>query len=276
MEKTVPSIFEYSNYRTYLRDYYQQRKIWDPGFTHTYICFRLGQKNSRTLFNNIVSGRKDLTTVFIDRFIELLELNEDEIDFFRSLVLYNQSTDVNEKEFYFENLLRKASTPQRQLSEEEYTYYTEWHHSAVRALLEIYEFNGDYKALGKKLVPNITAEEAKESVKLLKELKLIQKDDNGTLRPSDRAISTSKEIQSRLIHKYHLKALDQCKMAIMSENKDAYKISTHTLSVSENGFQKILKRSSEYNNEIIAIVNQDEAPAEKLYQVTLQLVALSN
>lgn len=276
MDRTTPSVFEYADYRKYLLDYYQQRKVWDPGFTHTYICHKLGQKSSRTLFNNIVKGRKDLTGVFIERFVELLELSDDEVDFFRSLVFYTQAVDVNEKEFYFEQLLRKASTPRRELTEDQYTYYREWYHSAVRALLEIYNFTDDYKALGKKLVPNITEDEARSSIELLRSLEMIAPDEEGYLRPTDTAIHSGNKIKSRLIQKYHLKALDQCKMAILSDNRENYRISTHTLSVSEQGFQRLLKRNKEFNNEIIAIVNQDEEPAEKLYQITVQMVALTS
>jgi uncharacterized protein (TIGR02147 family) len=61
-------------------------KTQDRGFTHTYICHMLGQKNAKSYFNNVVKGRIDITATFIDRFISMLRLNLDEAKYFRALV----------------------------------------------------------------------------------------------------------------------------------------------------------------------------------------------
>ena len=61
MNKLVPNVFEYIDYRHYLEAHRVARKMWDSGFTHSYICYYLGQRNSRTLFSNIVSGRRNVS-----------------------------------------------------------------------------------------------------------------------------------------------------------------------------------------------------------------------
>jgi uncharacterized protein (TIGR02147 family) len=61
-----------------------------------------------------------------------------------------------------------------------YHYYRNWYNSIIRALLRIYEFNGDeYSALAKKIFPNITPKQAQEAVELLTDLKLIAPDERG-------------------------------------------------------------------------------------------------
>jgi uncharacterized protein (TIGR02147 family) len=47
--KQLPNIFEYIDYRKYLNDYYRAKKCQEPGFSHSYICYKLGQDKSKTL-----------------------------------------------------------------------------------------------------------------------------------------------------------------------------------------------------------------------------------
>ena len=74
----LPSVFAYIDFKKYLGDYYEQRKIIDPGFTHVYICHRLGQARSRGYFNNVLKGRIPVSSAFVDRFISLLGLKANE------------------------------------------------------------------------------------------------------------------------------------------------------------------------------------------------------
>ncbi|HMD67268.1 MAG TPA: hypothetical protein VKF42_00220 [Chitinivibrionales bacterium] len=60
MRTQLPVIFEYIDFKKYLEDYYSKRKSLDPAFSHSYICHRLGQANSKSYFNNVVKGRADL------------------------------------------------------------------------------------------------------------------------------------------------------------------------------------------------------------------------
>ena len=125
MTKQLPDIFLYIDYRKYLEDYYSTMKALDPGFSHTYICHCLGQKNAKSYFNNVVKGRIDITATFIDRLISLLKLNRDEAKYFRALVNYNQTASSSEKEFFFDQLIRLNKTPHRLIDKNAYSFYKE-------------------------------------------------------------------------------------------------------------------------------------------------------
>lgn len=273
VDKNLPNIFEYIDYRKYLEDYRLARKEWDEGFTHTYICFKLGQRGSRTLYNNIVRGRKNLSAEFIKRFNMLLELNAEEAVYFRVLVLYNQSTEVQEKELYFEQLVQMNNTPKRELGEELFEFYNHWYYSSIRALLDIYDFKSNYKQLAEKLKPQITVNQAKESISLLRKLGMIDKNKDGYFKPVEKSITTGEKIDHHQVKKYQLQCLDQAKMAVMDNDPSSYKSSTLTLSISQKGFERILKRTEQYRKEVFAIVNKDEDIADRVYQVNVQLIA---
>jgi uncharacterized protein (TIGR02147 family) len=151
MKQERPDIFAYIDYRNFLQDYYDKRKISDPGFTHTYICHRLGQENAKSYFNNVIKGRANVSSTFIDRFIVLLELKSDEAKYFRALVNYNQVASAHEKDFYFDQIIRLNHTPHRIMDINAYLFYKEWYHSAIRAILDLINFTDDYKLLSNKL-----------------------------------------------------------------------------------------------------------------------------
>ena len=143
----MPDIFEYMNFRNYLNDYYKYRKDKEPVFTHASICFRLGQIRSKGYFNNVIKGQTNVTATFVNRFIELLELEGKEASYFRNLVHYNQTVCPTEKTFYFEQIIGLNKTPFRIVEKNIYQFYKEWYHGAIRALLDVVDFDEDIRHL---------------------------------------------------------------------------------------------------------------------------------
>ncbi len=271
MDEQLPNIFKYTNFRKYLEDYRNQKRILDPGFTHAYICHKLGQRNSRSFFNNVISGRKNVSSSFIDLFIKLLELKEDEAKYFRLMVNYNQAYSVQEKEFYFEQLIQMNKTPKKLLCKDTYKYFSEWYHSTIRAFLDIYNFQGDYKKLAQKLKPQITTKQARESIFLLKKLGLIDKNSDGFLKPTEKVITTEDCVKDQLITQYQLKTLDLAKEALLDNSNIPKKITTMTVSISDKGFERIMNRFQQFKKEVRSIVHKDEDDATKLYQINAQI-----
>ncbi len=79
------NIYEYIDYKKYLSDWRKESKRCNPGLTHEYLCFTLGQK-SRSFFNDLEMGRKLISPGILERLTELLELKTDEAKYFRALV----------------------------------------------------------------------------------------------------------------------------------------------------------------------------------------------
>lgn len=271
MDGELPLVFEYLSFRQFCSDYYTARKKWDDGFTHSYICFRLGQRNSRTLFNNIIKGRKKISQTFIERLIELFELDSEESHYFSVLVSYNQAENIAEKELYFEQLVKLSVLPRQQISEENYHYYDKWYHATIRAFLDIYDFVDDYSALAERLYPPISEEEAKDSITLLLDMGLIKRNSEGFFKPETKAVTTGLKANHHQVKRYQLQNLDLAKLAIMDEDLTSYKSTTLTISISKSGYEQIIERMTRFQKEICTIVNNDTEKAEELYQLSLNV-----
>ena len=266
-----PSVFSYLDFRKYLEDYREARKKVDPGFTHTYICFRLGQRNSKSYYANVVKGLKIVTAEFTNRFIEVLGLDVDQASYFRALVNYNQTINPQEKEYYFDQLFRHSAANNRLISPDEYTFYKEWYHSVIRALLDVYDFSDDYEALGRTVVPPITVKQVKDSIKLLESLSLIARDSRGFYKPTEKSVRTDDYVRHELIAQYQMKCLELAKTALLGNQEQPRDISTNIISVSEQGFKRVQKCLQKFRDEVRAVVRNDDQKADRVYQLDVQL-----
>ena len=270
MDKQLPNIFTYFDFRKYLEDYRRQRKCFDPGFTHSYICFRLGQRNSKSYFANVVNGTKMATAEFTNRFIELLELNDSEAHYFRLLVNYSQTMNPGEKEYYLQQLISRSATQCRFITEQEYDFYKNWYNSTIRAILDIYNFRDDYKALSDLIFPSVSATDVKNSLSLMKQLGLIKKNESGYYKPTDKTIKTGEFVKNELIRQYQMQCLELAKTILLCKTEKCHDISTNTMSISEECMQKIQHKIDQFRKEIRSLVQNDTSPADRVYQLNIQ------
>jgi uncharacterized protein (TIGR02147 family) len=275
MKAELPVIFEYIDFKKYLEEYYTKRKAVDPAFSHSYICHRLGQANSKSYFNNVVKGRTPITPAFVDRFIGFLELKPDEAKYFRALVNYNQTMSPNEKEFFFDQLVRLNSTPHKIVDRTAFEYYKEWHHTAIRALLDIIDFKDDYKALALRLYPSISLKQAKDSIALLKRTGMISKNGRGFWKPTDKVVVSGDFIKDALVKQFQMKCMDHGKAVLASESNQGQRTITLTISMSDEACRRVTQRMEQFKSEIRSIVHKDEKPASRVFHLNLNLFPMS-
>ncbi len=270
----LPNIYEYNDFRKFLVDYQRCRFEGDKTFSASYICKKLGLPRTRSYFRDVINGKR-VTKTFLERFIHLLEFDKDEAMFFRALVQFNQASNCDEREFYFDQLISLNKTPKKILDRSLFELYKEWHHSAIRAILDIYDFKDDYTALGKKIFPPISAKKAEESIALLLKLGLIKKNTNGFYKPTEKSISTGSYIQNELIKQYQMKCIDLARIVLLKNRKKPQNISTNTISISETGYKRLEKKLQQFKAEIRSMVHKDEHPADRVYQFNIQLFPTS-
>jgi uncharacterized protein (TIGR02147 family) len=276
MSVSLPNIYEYIDFRKYLDDCRQARRKDDPGFTHAFICHKLGQPNARSYFNNVINGRKNVTPGFVDRFIKLLDLGPAEAKFFRALVNYNQAASADEKEFFFDQIVQSNRTPFTLIEKKTYAYYATWYHSIVRSLLAIFDFKDDYKDLARRVLPPVSISQAKASIKLLKGLGLIAPDSRGYLKPADKVLSTGEKLKDRLLQQYQMQAFELGKNAIADDALDPKHTMTYTMYVSDEGYNRIINRMEQFRSEIRSIIHKDENNATRVFQINLQIIPKSS
>jgi uncharacterized protein (TIGR02147 family) len=270
MKAALPNIYDYISFRKYLEDYRTARSSYDSHFTHYYICHRLGMKNSRSYFNNIVRGRKNISPETAGKLIDLIELSHEEANYFRALVNYDQAREPGDKKYYLDQIVKLNNTPHKIIDEETLRYFTVWYNPIVRELLDTFDFDGDYKKLAQKVDPPITTKQAKESIALLQKLDLIEKNERGYLKPNGKVVITPDHIQSQLVEQYQVLSLGRACDRIVND-KNGHVTTTMTVAVSRGVLEHILEHINELRSTVRSLAHKDEQADKKVYEVILHV-----
>ena len=180
----MKSVFEYLEYRDFLKDFYEEKKKERTFFSYRLFGSKVGMDAS--YLAKVLIKHRHISNNSIGKIAVFCGLNEREAEYFETLVDFVKAKSHRESKLLFEKLLSLKSVNASTLIESQYEFYQKWYHSAIRSILEFYDFRGDYKALAEQLSPEISVKEAKDSIRLLEKLQLIKKDLMGRYRMTDR------------------------------------------------------------------------------------------
>jgi len=267
-------IFEYLDYREFLRDYYQSKKAANPAFSLRAFSDKIGFK-AKDFISRVMQGDKNLSAQSIQKIVTGLHFGKREASFFEDLVWFNQAETMDEKNSWFQKMqnelkIVRFTEGQHQLAFYQYQVYSHWRHLVVRSLIGMYGFHGDFASLSKSVHPTITIEEAKESVELLEKCNLVQKKEDGSYELVNKDITTGDRTSKIALRGFHQRCLALGAESIDRDPPNMRNISGLTLGISQEGYEKIVERMSAFRKEIAQIANEDK-DADKVYQLQLLL-----
>jgi uncharacterized protein (TIGR02147 family) len=267
------NVFHYTDYRAYLRAYFDERKKSDPKFSHRYLCRRLGLAAPNSIML-VMQGKRNITRSLAFRISEEFRHTVKEAEYFESMVGFAQAKNTNEKDRCFTRMIGlRKTTNVNKIEEHQYEYYSNWYNLVVRELVTSPEFNGDYAWLAKNVRPAITPGQAKRSVKLLEKLGLIRKKGSGFVH-SAAMISTGPQVTSLAVANFHKTMAERAAEAMNIVRKEERDMTACTVYISQKGFEEIKNAIAECRKKVLAIVEADE-PVDRVYQVNFQVFPVS-
>lgn len=277
-DSTMVNVFDYTDFRSYLSAWYEDKKGDNYRFSFQMIAQKAGIKNKGFIYN-IIKGNKQLSKTNIFKLSKALGHNPSEAEYFETLVSFNQACDPSEKRYLFERMSRitnkgKKVSKAQVLRANQYEFYSNWWHVMVRSIIGLYGFKDDYKWLAKMVDPPLTIPQAKQSVRLLTKLELIRKDPAGIYRISSTKLTTGHDELSVAFQKFHLSCTDLAKRALEECATDKRNVSGLTLGMSEKSYEKICAEIIRFQDTIMDIANEDKS-ADRVYQLNFQLFPTS-
>jgi uncharacterized protein (TIGR02147 family) len=267
-------IFQYTDYRKYLRDLYLAKKKDRATFSHRYIAQKVGFQSSG-FFSKILLGKRNISGGMIKRFIAFLKLGKKEAGYFEAMVYYNQAASIEEKKRFFTELTRFKDSVLRKVDPSAFAYFDKWYHAAIRELLHFRPFAGDYPALAKSLIPPISPDEAKRSLELLERLGYARKNAQGQMVRSD-ALSYSTGLAERnfLLDRYQIETLGLAKEALNTLPRGERNLSTLTFSYSKELFPKLEEEVRAFRKRLLEMAEANKSD-DTVYQFNFQLYPLT-
>lgn len=275
----MPTVFEYTDYRKYLADWFEKKQKEQPAFSYGVFARKAGFTD-KGFFHNVIHGKRDLTKESLVKVSLAIGHSKAEAEYFENLVFFNKATELKDRNYFYEKLngvktTEKAAVEAQQTRKDQYNFYSQWYHCAIRSLIDMYPFKDDYHWLAKNVFPPITPKQAKKSVELLEKLGLIQRQKNGTYTLTSKNITTGNEIVSLAVHNFHRESADLAKNALESLPLDKRNITGLTLGISEKTYFQISEEIQQFRSKIVRIAGQDEK-ADRTYQLNFHLFPITN
>ncbi len=101
--KTSKVIYNYNDYRIFLKDFYNHFKSTIPCFSYRLLSEKAGFSNP-SIWKLLIEGKKNLGLKSIDKVAYALNLNKKAREYFKCMVLYTQAKNLKDQEYYLNKL----------------------------------------------------------------------------------------------------------------------------------------------------------------------------
>jgi uncharacterized protein (TIGR02147 family) len=269
------SIFEYTDYRKYLKDYFQFRKNSGEGYTFRQMSEELGFA-SPNFFKLVMENKRNLGATALKKTINKLGLKKKEREYFSYLVYFDHAKTTVERNYYFGLIASfRTRSSVAKINADQYDYYSNWYIPVIRELIVGKKARGlDFKELAGEVQPVILPKQAKKAVRILEEMNMIKKDASGRCVQASRLLETEKDIQSLAIRNFNREMIKRADESIETSSPEEREVSCLTVKISESGMKKMKKRIQEFKEELMQIVGDDK-DVDRVYQVNFQLFPVS-
>jgi uncharacterized protein (TIGR02147 family) len=274
MAEELPSVFEYTDYRQFLKDHYEARKAQDKKYSFRFFARRAGLSSSNFL-KLVMDGKRNLGATTISKFVKALKLEPEEAGFFADLVAFDQAETLAERNRAFERVaanrrFRKA----RRLEGPLFRYLTRWYYPAVRELAGRADFKEDPSWIAKQLTPKITVTQARSALRTLQELGLLVADESGRLVRGETSLTTGHEVRSVVIPAYHRQMIERAADALEAVSPDERDVSALTVCIKASSLGELKHKIHRFREEMLDRCDREDDP-EQVYQLCIQLFPLS-
>ena len=268
-----PDVLKYTNYRVYLRDYYEFKKKTVPAFSLRFFAEKAGL-SSHAHLKLTIDGKRNITKNTVVKLIHGLGLENQRAAYFESLVFFNQAQTDADKQVYYAQLLKASPRSKlHKMDKAQFRIFREWHHSVILEMVALKDFRPIPDWISKRLRGLVTPAQVTESLKLLVELGLLVKTANG-FRQRDPLITTDDEVQDLMVKMYHLQML-KLSAGMLSDLPGAQRdISALTFSIRREDFPNLKKHLQLMRKELLDF-SAKSGEAEDVVQVNIQLYPLT-
>lgn len=270
-----PDVFDYLDYRAFLRDTYVFKKARGRGFSFRAFSRRAGLKAPNHL-KRVMDGDRNLSSASARKYADALGLQDDAGRYFCDLVAFGQAKTTAARSAAYERLtgFRGYREAQR-LDMAHAAYHSNWYLPAIREMALRVDFVDDPGWIATHLRPTIPPVDAKDGVEVLLELGLLERVD-GTLRQPQGTVTTGAEPHGIHIANFHREMMARAEASIDLFEPNERDISSLTLALGPDGLRRLKERLRRFRRELLALSEQEEDEASMVIQLNLQLFPLTD
>lgn len=261
----MPDVFQYHDYRQYLRDWFQHQKVLNPKFSQR--TFAKQTNLSPSYLTMVLRGQTPLTIRALQSMESELKLNRQESHFLNLLVQLIEAKGLEEQRQVFKRLARlglyRGQHPEMISG---HYYYSNWYNVAIREMSQLPEFTADPHWIQLRLNRKVSLGDIRASLKFLMENKYINLDKMGHIKPGAKQLYLDGPLYKLALCEFYDQVLNKAIDAVYTVDRDNREYNSNTIAISKNSFGKVKNIIHDAMGKIEQVVKDDEG-AEDVYHV---------
>lgn len=273
--KSPVRVFEYLDYRDYLKAHYQVTKAQRPSYSFR-LFSKLAGLRSPNFLKLVIDGQRNLSAESVERFSTAIGHDAAEAEFFADLVAFNQAESLADKNRAFERIAAsRRFRNARRIDGDLFAYLSHWYNPAIRELAARCDFNEDPRWIASQLQPRISVAAAAEAMQLLLSLGLLVRDqETGRIARGEPTLTTEHEVRSLGAKAFHRQMIERAAEAMETVPREHRDLAALTVCISPKTAALVKQRIHQFQEAIAELCDAD-GESDVVYQMNLQWFPLS-
>ena len=264
-------IIEYSNYREFMLDYYEERKRVSAFSWREFS--KIAGFTSSSYMKVVCEGKSKLSKIGVERVGAAMNLAGFEMDYFRAMVKFGQASNEESKKAAYRDMLAIAKIHKvRVLEGDLFAYYDSWRNPVVRELAPIMP-GATPGEIAKMCYAETSAQEVRESLDFLTKTGLLKKAKDGSFKQSETSVTGTPDATRLALRGMH-RQMSKLATPALELPVNERNFSGVTMGVSKETYDRIVNLLDEFRSKVIAIAAEDKN-IEQVYRLNLQLFPLT-
>jgi len=264
-------IVEYSDFRQYMLDYYEERKRRSAFSWREFS--KIAGFTSSSYMKVVCDGKSKLSRIGVERTGAAMGLVGFEMEYFRAMVEFGQAASEEKKKAAYENMLAIAKVHKvRVLEGDLFEFYDSWQNPVVRELAPLMP-GATPGEIAKKCYPEISAAEVQQSLNFLTKAGLLKKAGDSSFVQAETSITGTPDATRLALRGMH-RQMSKLATPALDLPVEQRNFSGVTMGVSRESYERIVKVLDECRRQIIAIA-ADDKDIDQVYRLNLQLFPLT-
>ena len=264
-------IVEYSDFRQYMLDYYEERKRRSVFSWREFS--KIAGFTSSSYMKVVCDGKSKLSRIGVERTGAAMGLVGFEMEYFRAMVEFGQASTEEKKKAAYEHMLAIAKVHKvRVLEGDLFEFYDSWQNPVVRELAPLMP-GATPGEIAKKCYPEISAAEVQQSLNFLTKAGLLKKAGDSSFVQAETSITGTPDATRLALRGMH-RQMSKLATPALDLPVEQRNFSGVTMGVSRESYERIVKVLDECRRQIIAIA-ADDKNIDQVYRLNLQLFPLT-
>ncbi len=273
MTNNEPNIYNYHDYRSYLRDMlYFYKKHSKRKISLRTLAGR--SKVSPALLSLILRKERNLTAELAERIGYEFALNGQQISYFKLLLILCDTKENDERIKTFQKLKRFHEFRDKNKNDiEANQYIADWYNVVIREMVNLPDFSREEKNIQEKLIEMVPLDRIRRSYQFLIENGYINENEEG-LVSAQKNINCSGGVYKLSLSKFYEDILKVAAKSIYTTDSEHRHLLGHTVALSRQDYLEVVKIIEKSLKEVQQI--QNKKTAEAVYHVSFMCFPLTN